>query len=188
MVAGTHIIIANIVYKYLLNKLNFKLDWPSFAYGNIQPDINKSFIDCEHNMEDSLQTINYNAEELIRSDVTNKEFSLGLGIICHFICDYFCLYHTFEYRKTNPVTHGAYEGALHANFLKLQIKGGLNIRFKCKAENNVELMVLKLRRKYNSEPKGINTDINYSVIAAVSICEMITGEWLKLNKSKDKNK
>lgn len=183
MVAGTHIIIANIVYKYLISKLNFKLDWSSFAYGNIQPDIDKSYIDCEHNIEDSLQTINYNAEELMKSDATLKEFSLGLGIICHFICDYFCLYHTLEYWKTNLAAHVAYEGALHAKFLRLQISGGVKLRFKCKTEKNVELMILKLRKKYYSEPKGINTDINYSVIAAVSICEMITSEWVKLNKS-----
>lgn len=183
MVAGTHIIIANLVYKYIINKLNFKLDWHSFAYGNIQPDLDKSYIDCEHNLEDSLETINHNANELINSNVTSKVFSLGLGIICHFICDYFCLYHTHEYQKENIVTHIAYEGALHTNFLKKQINGGLNIRFKCRTEESVELMVLKLRKKYNSEPKGIDTDINFSVIAAVSICEMITREWLEYNKS-----
>jgi hypothetical protein len=183
MVAGTHITIANIVYKHLYNKLNFKLDWPSFSYGNIQPDIDKTYIDCEHNIEDSLETINHNANELINSNVTNKEFSLGLGIICHFICDYFCLYHTREYQKENPVTHVAYEGALHANFLKKKISGNLNIRFKCKIEDSVELMVLKLRKKYNSETKGINTDINFSVIAAVSICEMITRKWLMINRT-----
>lgn len=187
MVAGTHITIANIVHKYLINKLNFKLDWPSFAYGNIQPDLDKSFIDCEHNLEDSLETINHNADELINSNVTVKEFSLGLGIICHFICDYFCLYHTYEYQKVNLATHVAYEGALHANFLQKQLKGGLNIRFKCKPEHSVELMVLKLRKKYNSEPKGINTDINFSVIAAVSICEMITREWLNKNRTFNNN-
>jgi hypothetical protein len=185
MVAGTHLIIANLVYKYLINKLSFKLDWTSFSYGNIQPDLDKSYVDCEHNLEDSLQTINHNAEELINSNVTIKEFSLGLGIICHFICDYFCLYHTHEYWKVNLVEHGAYEGALHANFLKRQLKGGLNLRFKCKAEKNVELMVLKLRKKYNSEPKGINTDINYSIIAAISTCEMITREWLNKNRPFD---
>ncbi|MFL0245700.1 zinc dependent phospholipase C family protein [Candidatus Clostridium stratigraminis] len=184
MVAGTHITIANIVYKYLYNKLNFKLDWPSFSYGNILPDLDRTYVDCEHNIEDSLDTINCNANELINSKVNNKEFSLGLGIICHFICDYFCLYHTHEYQKENLVTHVAYEGALHANLLKKQLKGGLNLRFKCKTEDSVELMVLKLRKKYINESKGIDTDINFSVIAAVTICEMITRKWLGYNAIK----
>lgn len=183
MLIGTHRIIANIVYKYLLDKLHFKLDWSTFAYGNIQPDIDRSYIDCDHTMEDSLQIINYNTEELIKSDVSIKEFSLGLGMICHFICDYFCLHHTIDYWKSNPIAHGAYETSLHANLLKLKLKGILNLRYRCRPEKSVELMVLKLRRKYNSEPQGINTDINFSIIAAVSICEMIASEWLKLNKS-----
>lgn len=182
MVAGTHKIIASIVYKHLLSKLNFKLDWPTFAYGNIQPDFNRNYIDCDHTLEASLQVINYNARELIKSGVSVKEFSLALGIICHFICDYFCLHHTIDYWKKNPVAHGVYETALHAKFLKLFSKGDFNLIYKCKPEKSVELMILKLKRKYNSEPQGINTDINYSIIAAVSICEMITKEWLKLNK------
>lgn len=181
MVVGTHKIIANIVYKHLIKKLNFKLDWLTFVYGNIQPDIDRSYIDCDHTLEDSLQLINYNAGELIKSDVSIKEFSLGLGIICHFICDYFCLQHRIDFWKRDPIAHGVYETTLHASFLKLK-STGLNLRYRCRPEKDVELMVLKLRRKYNSEPQGISTDINYSIIAAVSICEMITYEWLKSNK------
>ncbi len=182
MVVGTHKIIADIVYKHLINRLNLRLDWTTFAYGNVQPDFDRSYIDRVHTLDDCLKLINCNAEELIYSDASIKEFSLALGIICHFICDYFCLHHTINYWKKDPVAHGAYETALHANFLKLVMQGNINLKYKCKPEENVELMVLKLRKKYSSEPPGINTDINYSIVAAVSICEMITSKWLKLNK------
>lgn len=182
MVLGTHKIIANIVYKHILNKLNFKLDLQTFTYGNIQPDFDRSYIDCDHTLEDSLQLINYNTEELIKSEVSIKEFSLALGIICHFVCDYFCLHHTKAYWKKDAVLHAVYEITLHAKLLKLISKGQFNLQYRCRPEESVELMVLKLRRKYNSEPQGINADINYSIIAAVSVCEMITYEWLKLNK------
>jgi hypothetical protein len=177
MVIGTHKAIAKIVYKHILSRLNFKLDWEIFVYGNIQPDFNRSYVDCDHTMEDSLHTINSNAEELINSNISIKEFSLALGIICHFVCDYFCLHHTVDYWKRDPLAHGVYETKLHAAFLKRNF----NLQYRCKPEKSVELMILKLRRKYQFEPQGINTDINYSIIAAVSICEMIVRSWL-INK------
>lgn len=181
MVTGTHLIIANLVYKHILGKFNFKLDWPMFAYGNIQPDLDKSFIDCDHTLEDSLQLISFSADDLINSIVSVKQFSLALGIICHCVCDYFCLHHTKEYWKKDSVAHGIYETKLHASFLKKILAGGLTLTYKCSPEKNVELMVLKLRRKYNSIPRSINRDINFSIISSLSICEMITSEWLKFN-------
>lgn len=175
MLVGTHKIIAKLVYRHLIAKLNFKLDWSKFVYGNFQPDMNRSYVDCDHTLEDSLLCINYNAEELMRSDVSVKEFSFALGIICHFVCDYFCLQHTMDYWKKDPLAHGVYEAALHAKILK----GNINLKYKCKHEKNLEQMVLKLRRKYDGEPASIDRDINYAIIAALSISEMITSRWLK---------
>lgn len=182
MVEGTHKLISKIVYKHLLDRLNLKLNEPIFINGSILPNFDKNYIDREHTLEDSLQLINYNAEELIKSEVSIKEFSLALGIICHFISDYFCLYHTREYWEKDPKDHNDYEAELHAKLLELLSRGRLNLRCKCRREKSVELMVLKLRKKYNLEPKELSTDINYSIVAAVSICEMIAYEWLRLNK------
>lgn len=178
MVSGTHILIANIVYKYLIDKMNFKLDWPSFAFGNIRPDLDKECIKCPHTMEDSLDIINSFYYELIKSNVSIKEYSMGLGIICHFVCDYFCLHHTKKYWKKDPLAHGMYEVSLHIAFIKLILSNSLNLRFICKPEKDVKEMVIKIRRKYKSETDGITTDINYSLLAAISICELISRKWL----------
>lgn len=176
MVTGTHILIANIVYKYILNKTHFKLEYMTFAYGNIVPDFDKNNFKFDHTVEGSLNIINKNAFELMKSHASIDEFSMALGVICHFVCDYFCLHHTKDYWKQDPLGHLIYEVSLHLNLLKCLIDRNLNISYKCKKEKDLMTMVMKLRKKYAKEPKGLMADINYSIIAATSICELIIGQ------------
>jgi hypothetical protein len=161
------------VYEHVLKRTNFKLDYQAFAYGNIKPDLDKSCISCWHTFEDSVDVINDYAEELIESKVSVREFSEALGIICHFVCDYFCLHHGRRYWKRDPVAHGIYEVKLHAKFLKLYSSGNIKISYKCKLEKSLKGMVKKLLRKYNLKAKGMETDIGYALIATISICEFI---------------
>lgn len=173
MVPGTHLIIARIAYEYVLKKTNFQLDYQAFAYGNIKPDLDKSCINYGHTFEDSMDVINAYAEELIESKISVKEFSEALGVICHFVCDYFCLHHCREYWKKDPIAHGIYEVKLHARFLKLYSSGNIKISYKCKPEKSLKDIVKKLLRKYNLKAKGMETDIVYALIATASICEFI---------------
>ena len=173
MIPGTHLLIARIAYEHVLKKTNVKLDYQAFAYGNIKPDLDKSCINCWHTFEDSVNIINAYAEELVESKVSVKEFSEALGMICHFVCDYFCLHHGREYWKKDPIAHGIYEVKLHVRFLKLYKNGNIKISYKCKPEKSLKEIVDKFRRKYNSKPIGITKDIVYSLVAAISVCDFI---------------
>jgi hypothetical protein len=173
MVPGTHLLIARIVYGYMLKKTDFKLDYQAFAYGNIKPDLDKSCINYWHTFEDSVDIINAYAEELIESKISVKEFSEALGMICHFVCDYFCLHHGRQYWKKDPVAHGVYEVKLHLSFVNLCRNENIKISYKCKSEKNLKDIVSKLRRKYNLEPDGMAKDISYAIIAAAVVSEFI---------------
>lgn len=173
MVPGTHLLIARIAYEHVLKKTNFNLDYQAFAYGNIKPDLDKSCINCWHTFEDSIDIINIYSEELIASKVSVKEFSEALGVICHFVCDYFCLHHGRKYWKKDPIAHGIYEVKLHLRFIKLYKNGNIKISYRCKSEKNLKDIVAKLHRQYNLQPKGMTTDIAYAVIAAASVSEFI---------------
>ena len=65
MIVDTHLLISNIIYKYLSNNMKFKLDRVAFAYGNIKPDFTNSDIKCPHTLEESLYRINKYSEILI---------------------------------------------------------------------------------------------------------------------------
>lgn len=173
MIIGTHLIIADIIYKYLIVKTNMKLDWPSFAYGNIRPDLDKGFIRCAHTFEDSINVIEAYSEELMKSRVLLKEFSMHLGVICHFICDYFCLYHSKKYWKRDPLGHAIHEIKLHSRFLLLSANGSIRFKHIKASEESLKDLVIRLQEGYNLGQESIEKDIKYSLAAASSVCEMI---------------
>lgn len=173
MIPGTHLLIADIVYNYILRKLKFELDYSAFSYGNIMPDLNKGYISHQHTLEDSGNIINRYSEALIRTNTSMKDFSRCLGVVCHFVCDYFCLQHTKEYWRKDYIAHGIYEISLHKEFLRLCRNDGIKINYKCKKEKNIIDIIMKLQKKYVEAEKGMTTDIIYSVIAAAAVSESI---------------
>lgn len=173
MIAGTHLIICNIIYKYLLKKTKTNLDYRSFAYGNIRPDIEKGYINCEHIFDKSIEAIDAYAEMLIYSNISLKEFSMGLGVICHFVSDYFCLYHQKQYWKKDPAAHGIYEVSLHARLMKYILKNSIKVNYSCMEEKKVSVIVKKFRNKYEKEYSSISKDIRFSIAASAAVSEMI---------------
>lgn len=93
MIVDTHLLISQILYKHISNQMNFKLDRLAFAYGNIKPDFTNKDIMCSHTLDESLNNVNKYSQELMDKNISIKEFSTSLGVICHFASDYFCLYH-----------------------------------------------------------------------------------------------
>ena len=173
MIVDTHLLISNIIYKYISKNMKFKLDRVAFAYGNIKPDFTNSDIKCPHTLEESLYRINKYSEILMREDISVKQFSIYLGVICHFTCDYFCLYHRNGYSKKGILEHLYYELILHMKLLALLLRGKLRINNYDVQGNSVEAILLKLQEKYISEVKGINRDINYTLLAATQISKLI---------------
>jgi len=173
VIVDTHLLISNIIYKYLSNNVNFKLNRVAFAYGNIKPDFIDSDIKCQHTLEESLCSVNKYSEKLMRDDISVKEFSISLGVICHFTSDYFCLYHRKGYSEKGIFEHIYYELILHMKLLILILRGKLNLNNYDVLENSVEAILLSLQEKYNSEVKGFNRDINYTLFAATQISKLI---------------
>ena len=179
MIAGTHLLICNILYKYLLKKTKFVLDYKAFSYGNIKPDIEKWCIKCEHTYEASIRAIDSYAKRLTSKKMSQEEFSVGLGVVCHFVSDYFCLHHQKEYWKRDPMTHGIYEMKLHAEVLKLVLNDRLRVNYSCKEEDAVSKVVVKFQAKYDKEPDSVMKDISYSIAASAAVSEMIVRKRLE---------
>lgn len=146
------------------------MDYSAFAYGSIKPDLDKRNFKCDHTFEGSKSLVNGYAERLINKKMTVKDFSMNLGVLCHFLCDYFCMHHSKEYWKRDPLAHGIYELKIHREFLRLYNGGRITLNYRCKIENNIESTILKLKRNYELEPKGIMTDISYALAAGAAIC------------------
>ncbi|MBU3189508.1 zinc dependent phospholipase C family protein [Clostridium bowmanii] len=173
MIVDTHLLISQILYKHISKGTNFKLNRLAFAYGNIKPDFTNKDIKSAHTLEESLHNVTKYSEELMGKNISNKEFSISLGVTCHFICDYFCLYHREGNEKKAAYEHFFYELILHVKLIILLLKGKINLSNHELFENNVEKLVLALQKKYNSETKSLTRDINNALIAASQISNLI---------------
>jgi len=173
MIIDTHLLISQILYKYISNQTNFKLDRLSFAYGNIKPDFINKDINSSHTLYESLNNVNKYAEELMSKNISINEFSRSLGVACHFTCDYFCLYHREGNEKKGIFEHLLYESILHVKLIILLLKGKIDFNNYEMCENSLESLVLNLEKKYNSESKSFNRDISNALLAASQISKLI---------------
>ena len=108
MIVDTHLLISQIIYKYLSTQMNFKLSRLHFALGNIKPDFINKDIKCSHTLDESLYNVNKYSEELMNSNISKKEFSRSLGVICHFLYDYYCIYHRESNERKDVLEHSVY--------------------------------------------------------------------------------
>ncbi|MGV8982445.1 zinc dependent phospholipase C family protein [Clostridium sp.] len=173
MIVDTHLLISQILYKHISNGTHFKLNRLAFAYGNIKPDFTNKDIKSSHTLEESLYNVNKYSEELMDKNISNIQFSISLGVACHFVCDYFCIYHREGNEKKGIYEHLFYELILHVKLIKLLLKGKINLNNHEMFENSVEATVLTLQKKYNSEPKSLTRDITNALIASSQISKLI---------------
>jgi len=105
-----------------LNNNGCKINESLFLLGNLFPDLIHSYIWCRHEYQHSRDYVRRKLETLKKRP---KLFSFHLGILTHYICDYFCYSHSSSFDK-NLIEHIAYEirQKIPLNFNKVK----LNIR------------------------------------------------------------
>lgn len=174
VIVDTHLLLSTILYKYIEKNMNFKLDRIAFAYGNIKPDFIYKEINCPHTLTESLYCVNKYSDKLMRDDdIDIRKFSMKLGVICHFTCDYFCLYHRDGNEKKGVFQHLFYESILHIKLMKLLLSGKLRTHNYETHGNTLEEIIMKVDKKYNSDTEGLTRDINYALSAATQISRLI---------------
>jgi hypothetical protein len=109
----------------------------------------------------------------MKDDISIGRFSESLGVICHFACDYFCIYHRDGNDKKGAFEHLYYEMTLHIRLIKLLIRGKLRPNNNDMPYDNVEEIFLNLQKKYNIEEECLDRDINYALFAATQISKLL---------------
>lgn len=95
MLTMSHVGIAKNTLKFLRSKGLDLLDEKKFIKGNIKPDCLFQKTPHKHleveSLEFILKEINLLHESWVYMD--KDELSIKMGIVCHYLCDYFCLPH-----------------------------------------------------------------------------------------------
>ncbi len=180
MFYSTHLLFADIVYKHLRSKMKIKKY--SFRYGNIKPDVSTFKINMPHTIEGSIEYL-VQEIDLLLNEVNNiqqlrsRGFARRLGIINHYIADYFCRAHNKDMIDSGLITHLLYEKKL-ANLCKKN-----NIK---KVQHNYNLdeitetgctsikeYILCMHSNYCKEAPDFAVDISYALHTCIIIVNSI---------------
>lgn len=113
MTVPTHILMGRTIEQFLSEALPVRLNRRWFIYGNIYPDISHYILSIPHFATHSMGFVKRLIRTLCRTPVDTSGkidpiLSLQLGMLCHYICDYFCHVHSSAFSGT-PKAHLSYE-------------------------------------------------------------------------------
>jgi hypothetical protein len=109
----SHILIGKLLSEYLKTTYGVKLCKMSYLYGNILPDFIRRYKSRPHEPACWESYIKNEIGSLLEHRNIGRDTSRRLGILSHFIADFFCYPHTGAYTGT-AVAHLRYEWALHS--------------------------------------------------------------------------
>ncbi len=163
----THLYMAKVLYHYLSEEV--RLDQQAFSYGNIKPDL-PSRTREHHTLDNCLITVCEKAKQLVEKDVSVKTFSVTLGEICHYVCDFCCYPHYNEKLHNQNLKHFIYELKLHRKLLHDKYKLYPNWK---PPRKDIKSIILEMRDNYSSTSHCMQKDIDFAFTSAAWVCESI---------------
>jgi hypothetical protein len=168
----THIAISKILYDHFKGQM--KLDRRAFIYGNIKPDLSWKSMSKAHIMENYHDYVCNSSCDLMKNGKSHEEFSVELGQICHYVCDFFCKYHLNKEIFHSLGGHFLHELRLQYELWKLTGKGKLELDiYSWNARGDIASILFQMRSDYFYEAVNINKDIYYAISAAIWVCESV---------------
>ncbi|QAT61901.1 MULTISPECIES: zinc dependent phospholipase C family protein [Tissierellales] len=168
----THLFISKELYQHFSGEM--KIDRRAFAYGNIKPDLPLLKHDA-HTLENCLFIVCDKFNRIMEEEETSsEEFSMELGEICHYVCDFFCYYHLSEEIYNKKIRHFLYELRLHFKLYIIRFTHGFTMSpSKMKPKRNIVFIVTEMRKAYFSQPDSMKKDLDYAFLSTIWICESI---------------
>ncbi len=174
MLINTHYIISKSILENLESHKSFFISEKNFIYGNIKPDISSKYVVKKHYLEESLDMIIKKIKYLcqLTLDSLKKYFSISklsqeLGVICHFLCDFFCAPHSERWEFSHSMNkHVIYEKELNS-FAKTMNFSKYNTNHKI--HNDIEEFFHNIYSKYKSNEISYENDLIYSSL----VCNII---------------
>lgn len=175
MLPQTHRIISNHVYDNIKDVFNINLNKRSLIYGSIKPDIAYSLVKLDHFKPQSFDFICNEINKLSDYNFeSNKEsikfFSRRIGIVTHFISDFFCVPHndraTYE---NNFMDHIKYEHRLHQLFRSFDSKISVSKSFFNISNNNpnsIKALIDTFHLQYTKRSESLMNDLYNSILVS----------------------
>ncbi|MBE6055163.1 MAG: hypothetical protein E7212_14915 [Clostridium sartagoforme] len=188
---NTHKALANLFIENVETNKKFLISSRNFIWGNLKPDSVSKYKFKKHYFDESFDMIVKKIKFLssLSLDDIYIRYSIGkfnqeLGVICHFLCDYFCVPHhqRWEFKSPGAVKdHVLYENDLN-RFAKLcTIRKDLNTSI---TNEEIGNYILKLQREYDGEV-SYEKDLHFASHICNSIINLVFDEVILNQKIKE---
>lgn len=173
MMMKTHIILSKSIYENLDEDNKFLLDENNFIYGNVKPDLISKYKLEKHYLDESYDMIKEKIQFMINLSLSDlekmysvKSFSQEIGVICHFLADFFCVAHSerWEFKHSMKI-HIIYEKNLTKVAKDFDLKNE-----RVETYDDFDVMFEKLYSEYKSNGNFETNDLVYSSV----ICNTVT--------------
>ena len=191
MLINTHMLMGRKIYENMDYDKKALLKETQFIWGNIKPDCALKYKLMKHYKDESFLMIinkieflsNLSIKDLYTTYTINK-FNQELGVICHFLCDYFCLPHhqRWEFKSPGAVKdHVLYENDLNKFSKTHKVRKELNTSLTC---DDIRMYICSLQKEY----EGIvsyEKDLQYASHICNTIINLILDEVILNQKLKE---
>ena len=176
---NTHKTMGENIIKYANTKSVYLINNKRFVWGNVKPDCAPKYKFKKHYYDESIDMI---VEKIIylssltledvNYNMTVGKFSEELGVVCHFLCDFFCAphYYRWEFKSTSAVKqHMMYEKNLAKLAKNFKPTGIINTNVE---PSTVKDFIVQLQKQYDGILDYEN-DLTFSYYVCDSVLNMI---------------
>ncbi|MGL5353549.1 MAG: zinc dependent phospholipase C family protein [Clostridium sp.] len=153
-----------------------------FIWGNIKPDCVSKYKLKKHYMDESLEMVvnkiqflaSLSLEDIYKNSDENK-FSQELGVVCHFLCDFFCVPHNkrWEFKSANAMKeHVMYERDLSKVAKEIKTRKDIERNINSR---EIESYIMNLQVEYEKVMEYDN-DLDFAYYVCQSVINMILDE------------
>ena len=173
MMMKSHIIISKSLLENTDSNKQFFLDSKNFIYGNIKPDIVYKYKLKKHYLDESYDMVRRKIGFLSSLNLdsidhyyTKASLSQEIGVVCHFLTDFFCLAHSerWEFKHSMKI-HIQYE----RNLTKVA-KDYKIVNDRQQYLDGFDEFFDKMYSEYKSNGKFEENDLKYSTY----VCNTVT--------------
>lgn len=188
MLINTHMLMAEDLYKSIKDITNIDICRNSFIYGNVKPDIVYRLSSLPHKIDELIDPICEDMEGIISTKFrSDQQLSVDLGVICHFLCDFFCGPHFYADMSNHIVSHLNYEKNLHRFYRDANKDTWIDeLRLfegdKTHNYDSFKQCILRVKDLYTREEASYERDIYFALLASKVIMRAVLKE-LDLNIS-----
>ena len=175
MKSASHHAMGHLLYESLTQQ-GYKLDREIFVLGNLLPDYMPELILNPHFTLKCQREIHVFTEALAgqpieKDELLPPEYALRLGILCHYLTDYFTFAHTPEFRM-GLKQHAAYEQQLddyfRDHYTAEESTLGRLAFVSCDIARDVAKEVYRFKREYRAAEYTLSRDVQFAFSACLN--------------------